>query len=222
MAETLDNDFIFLHLTKYGDSSLILHGYSALEGRCSYLMRGAGKKGKNINLFYPLNILSLDTSGKGSGLHFIKNYTAKYRLDSIRTNIYKSSIGLFIAEVLYRAVQGNEFNIDFFKFLENSIVLFDNMNGDFSNFHLWFLVRLCSYLGYYPDKQTLEDYDPFNSSELEILNNFLKFEFSNAMMVSLSGEKRYAFAEKMIKFLGYHLGINLNIKSLSILHKIMK
>ena len=45
MALTQQSRIIVLHLTKYGDSGLVVHAIDSEAGRCSYMLRGAGRSG---------------------------------------------------------------------------------------------------------------------------------------------------------------------------------
>ena len=104
---------IVLHTLKYGDTSLIVHGYTQEEGRVSFILRGAfrqakGKKGSSNHgtvLLHPLSIVNYvaSRSPKGS-MPYLKEFSPKYRLHSIREDFDKISIAMFISELLYRTL----------------------------------------------------------------------------------------------------------------------
>ena len=78
-----------------------------------------------------------------------------YPFSSIPYDPYKSSIALFLAEFLYRAVREEAENRPLFAYLQHSIIWLDECRDNFANFHLVFLMRLSRFLGLYPN---LEDY----------------------------------------------------------------
>ena len=102
---------------KYGDTSLIVHGYTQEEGRVSFILRGAfrqanGKKGSSNHgtvLLHPLSIVNYvaSKSPKGS-MSYLKEFSPKYRLHSIREDFSKISIAMFISELLYRTLLHSE------------------------------------------------------------------------------------------------------------------
>ena len=66
MPAQRDSRIIVLHLTKYGDSSLVVHALDAERGRTGFFLRGAGKGKVALNHFQSLGILDIQTvSGKG-------------------------------------------------------------------------------------------------------------------------------------------------------------
>ena len=69
---------IVLHTLKYGDTSLIVHGYTQEEGRVSFILRGAfrqanGKRGSSNHgtvLLHPLSIVNYVASKSPKGSMF--------------------------------------------------------------------------------------------------------------------------------------------------------
>lgn len=213
---------ILLHTTKYGDSSIILHGYTAESGRESYLLRGAGKK-KDISIgcLHPLSILEIETSsGTKSSLKYVKEFVPQYRLNSLREDVFKSSIAIFISEVLYRSLLEGESDEKMYVFLTDSIITLNELERDYANFHLWFLSKYASILGYKPQGLLTEEFNPFSAEEFELLQRFNNEPFSETMCIPLNGEQRTSFATNAISYLEYHLGFKFEPKSLKILHRL--
>ena len=83
---------IVLHTTRYGDSSLIVHGYTREEGRTSLMLRGAfrtsGKRRPShpgAVLLHPLSIVNYVASkSPKAGMAYLREFSPKYRLHSIR------------------------------------------------------------------------------------------------------------------------------------------
>ena len=148
---------IVLHTLKYGDTSLIVHGYTQEEGRVSFILRGAfrqanGKKGSSNHgtvLLHPLSIVNYvaSKSPKGS-MSYLKEFSPKYRLHSIREDFSKISIAMFISELLYRTLLHSERDGELYAFLEDAVLKLEAVEGSPANFHLWFLDRYTAFLGF--------------------------------------------------------------------------
>lgn len=228
---------IVLHSTKYSESSLILHAYTQEGGRESFFIRGAyGSKGKrgNASSIHPLSILDYEVlkSNKGS-LKVIKEYTPAIKLEEIRCKLEKSSISMFICELLYRSLRESTPDKYLYGFLEESIITLNNIPKDCKNFHLWFIIRLCGIMGFSPTGDFILDFNPFNPKQIELIKYLNTSSYINLInpdridtsleaTKNLSGAQRKEFLESIIKYLEYHLGIKLNIFSLDILHSIFK
>ncbi|WP_439881221.1 DNA repair protein RecO [Pontibacter sp. MBLB2868] len=144
---------IVLNHIKYRESSIIARVYTEQLGIQSYIINGLRKKGtgSRIGLFQPFTLLDMVvyTSPKG-GLTRISEYKSAYPFHSIPFDIRKSSIVLFLSEVVSRTIKEEEENAALFSFLYHSIILFDELESDFENFHLLFLLQLSSHLGFGP------------------------------------------------------------------------
>jgi DNA repair protein RecO (recombination protein O) len=84
-------------------------------------------------------------------LHRIKELKSNHVYQNIPFNITKSSLVIFIAEVLYKSISEQESYPEMYDFIKNSLLYFDLMENGSSNFHLWFLFRLTEYLGFFPE-----------------------------------------------------------------------
>ncbi len=143
---------IFLRSIKYAESSIICRVYTESLGLQSYLVNGVRKK-KGKNTYYqPLNILDLEVYHKEkSGLQRIKECKIDYQYQEAPFHVYKSSILLFLAEVLNKCLKEESANAGLFSFIENSLIHFDQKDFD-SSFHLHFLIGLSDFLGFCPEE----------------------------------------------------------------------
>lgn len=145
---------IVLHSIKYGESSIIATIFTNDFGRQSYLINAArSKNSKNkASLLQPLFLVDLVAYQKQSHeLHRIKEIKSTQIYQSLSLDISKSTISIFLAEILYKSVNEQESYPEMFDFIKNSLLYFDLMESGFSNFHIWFLLRLTEYLGFLPD-----------------------------------------------------------------------
>ncbi|WP_162427806.1 DNA repair protein RecO [Pontibacter pudoricolor] len=144
---------IVLNFIKFRESSIIARVYTEQLGVQSYIVNSVRKKGpgSRIALFQPFTLLDMVvyTSPKG-GLTRISEYKCAHPFSSIPFDIRKSSMLLFLSEVVSRTVKEEEENQSLFHFLYQAIVAFDEMGEGFENFHLVFLLQLSHHLGFGP------------------------------------------------------------------------
>ena len=145
---------IVLHFIKYGESSVIATIFTRDFGRQSYLVNAArSRKSQNkSSLLQPLFLVDLVAYQKPTHeLHRIKELKSNQVYQNIPFNITKSSLVIFISEVLYKSINEQESYPEMYDFIKNSLLYFDLMETGSSNFHLWFLFRLTEYLGFFPE-----------------------------------------------------------------------
>ena len=145
---------IVFHSIKYGENGIIVKIFTESSGLQSYIINSVrSKKGKfKSSVFEPLSLVELVSEQKENrSLQRLKEIRTQPVFHSIPDDIVKSSILLFLNEVLYKSIQ-QQGHIDhpLFNFIFNSIQILDleiNINPDF---HLFFMVHLTKYLGFFP------------------------------------------------------------------------
>lgn len=149
---------IVLYTLKYNDTSNIVHMYTRQSGRASFLVPipRSRKSAVKTVLFQPLSILEFEADYRPTAhLYRIKDAKSAYPFRTLPYDPYKSAIGMFLAEFLYRALREEAENAPLFAYLEHSIRWLDACETHFANFHLVFLMRFSRFLGLYPNT---EDY----------------------------------------------------------------
>lgn len=215
---------ILLHTTKYGDSSLILHGFTRDAGRRSFIVRGVGKKKGtgSTALLHPLSILEVELRpGAEYSIAQLRDYSPKFPLHSLRSSVVKNTIALYISELLYRTLRDSESDPALYDFLENSIVTLDSLEGKIPNFHIWFTIKYISLLGFMPNASSLGLFENFRPWEKELLAKFLTLGIEDGMKIPLKGVERCEFVESLARFLEQCLGQKIEIKSLKVLHQVL-
>ena len=153
------NNCIVLSKLKYKDYDLIVKCYSEQRGVISYILRGILKSKKSQTKTVYFQVLSqlqiVENYRSNQSLHSIKEVKPYYIYKSLHTNIYKSAIVLFLSEILSSVLKEEEKNEDLYNYLETAFQYLDN-EGQFSNFHLLFLLKLTRYLGFQPE--SLKDF----------------------------------------------------------------
>jgi len=144
---------IVFHSIKYADTSLITRIYTEKFGLQSYIVRGARKPRARMkaSLFQALSLLEMEVYHKEkSSLQNIKEAKVDGVFTSIPFDIRKSSIAMFLGDVLTKTIKEEEANPDLFYFLDIMIRELDNQEEDMADFHLVFMVHLSKYLGFFP------------------------------------------------------------------------
>lgn len=140
---------IVLRAIRYNDKAVIANIYTEQFGLQGYLAH-SGKSKKNA-LLQPLTCLSLTVNHRyNANLQHIKEAVCSPVFTDIPYNTVKSSIAIFIAEVIFRAVKEEESNLTLFSFLHDNIVFLDEEKNNCANFHLVFMAQLSRHLGFFP------------------------------------------------------------------------
>ncbi|MFI3328001.1 MAG: DNA repair protein RecO [Rikenellaceae bacterium] len=236
---------IVLHTIKYGESAMIVHILTDTMGRQCYMVRGIRSKrgrGSKAALFQPLFTVEFEAEmprRSSSDLHHFKEVRSALVLGKTPFDIRRSTIALFIAEMLYRLVQESEVNLDLFDFAWNAVESLDKIEDGLAvaNFHLWFMANLSRELGYLPDDEYRSGFwfdivegkhsqnRPSSNHYLtpkvsEIFSQLLECNIENLARIELGRESRVEVLEGLISYYGYHLGAVHNVQSIKILKDI--
>jgi DNA repair protein RecO (recombination protein O) len=144
---------IILQTTNYSETSLVVKVYSEQWGLGSFIVSGVRAKNSRFksNIFQPLSLVEMVASGKpGHSMKRITDIHLSPPLSGIPGDIVKSSIAIFLAEVIYRSIREEEPNPSLFGFLHNSIQILDLCHENCSRFHIYFLLRFSRHLGFFP------------------------------------------------------------------------
>ncbi len=142
---------IVISYLRYRETSILVNVYTSEFGICSYIENGvrSAKAKHKMALFQPLTQLDLEVYHKpGKGLHRISEAKCSFPYQAIPFDIAKSSLALFLSEVLNKVLKEEEANPALFEFLSDSMQYLDRASEHFENFHLQFLWQLAAFLGF--------------------------------------------------------------------------
>lgn len=233
---------VVLNSIKYSESSIITRIYTQELGLLSFLVHGVRKRKARIpaSFFQPFTILNLDISYKPkSNLQNIKEVTLAQRTDELHTDIRKSTIALFLAEVLHKSLEEEQQDKGLFEFLELSITFLNSMESSFANFHLIFLLQLSKYLGFYPDQNTVRgnryfnmesglfEANPFHNqfldeSQSELLKTLMQISFLERESFRINAKERKELLNQLIRYYQLHLSGMNEIKSQKVLETVFE
>ncbi len=230
---------IVLQTIRYGESDLIATLFTKSHGLRSYLLRGVlkSKRGKiKAALFQPLTLLEIEANHKDKGtLERLREVRLQQPYQTLHTDIHKSSLVLFLSEIIKNSIREEEQNHALYQYLETAFLWLDN-HGTIANFHLIFLIKLSQYLGFYPDDSSLNE-PYFNLLEgcfqtkktheqcvtgaiVIALKTFLGTTFDASSTIKMSKISRSELLQLLLTYFGVHLQGFKKPKSLHILNEI--
>ena len=239
----VNSEGIVLHAIKYGESSVIATIYTNEFGKQSYLVNAArNKKSKNkASLFQPLFLVDLVAYQKQSNdINRIKEVKSSAIYQNLPHDIIKSTIAIFIAEILYRTINEQESYSEMFSFIKNSVLYYDLMDSGYSGFHLWFLLRLTEYLGFMPDLErkgfqnwfdmkkgeivSFQPSHPFyaNKEETEFLADLALIKIHELSKYRIPRKMRDSLITSLVDYYHLHFENLGEIKSLNVLREVFK
>jgi len=167
---------IVISSLKFQEKSLIVKCFTLSNGLKSYFVRDAfssRKASQKIAYFQPLSILEIEAVHKNKGtLENFKEIKTAVPFQSIHTDIIKSTMVMFLSEMLHYSIQEEEKNESLFIFLETALTWLDH-HDDISNFHLILLLEITKYLGFYPDTTEIDlPYFEINNGVFSLFQGF--------------------------------------------------
>lgn len=215
----MDNiELIVLATTKVGENALVVHTLSREHGRRGFLVRPGKKAG--MALFLPLNILEADVvENPKSTLWSLRGIRLKDALQGIRGNLHKNTMTLFLSEVLFRILRDGSYEDGLYEWCLGSILTLNELESDFANFHIRFLLELAGALGFRPG---FDDIAPFAKEQLRELKLFLEKDFGESMLVPLSGVARNELCDCLLQYLSYHTEQSVQVRSLVVLRELYR
>jgi len=156
---------VVIHTFAYSDTSIILKAYTEKYGYTSYLLKGYKRRKKNKVQLHPFALIEISAVHKNEGeLHLGRSVNTYTPLQEISSNPVKSGIAMFLAEWLYHTVRVGEEQPKFFDWLVQAIIKLNNDQNPV-NFHLWFLLKLSGFMGFYPQGRKTKREPVFNLTE---------------------------------------------------------
>lgn len=228
---------IVLSSLRYQDKSLIVKCFTESDGLKSYYVRDAftSKKSSQKTVYFrPLTILEIEASHKNKGtLEYFKEVKLAHPYFSISTDIIKTTIAIFISEMLHHSIKEEEKNQSLYSFLETALLWLDS-HDEIANFHLILLLEITKFLGFYPDASNTDDsffemtegiFVPYasvsclTSEESQLLKRLMLLKFDNSIKAFHVSE-RHQLLKILLDYYAFHLDGFKRPKSLEVLKEI--
>ena len=228
---------IVISSLKFQEKSLIVKCFTLSSGLKSYFVRDAfssRKASQKIAYFQPLSILEIEAVHKNKGtLENFKEIKLAIAYNSISTDVVKSTIVIFLSEVLHHSIHEEEKNQNLFSFLETALLWLDH-HDEVSNFHLILLLETTKYLGFYPDNSDMDlkffemtegIFTPFHGMtsltehETNLLKRLMALKFDSDQKI-FAGIERQILLKILLDYYAFHLQGFRKPKSLEVLKEV--
>ena len=228
---------IVISSIKFQEKSLIIKCFTLSDGLKSYFVRDAfssRKSNQKIAYFQLFSILEIEAIHKNKGtLENFKEIKLATPFQTIHSDVIKSTIVLFLAEMMHYSIHEEEKNEALFTYLETALLWLDT-HEDMANFHLIFLLEATKYLGFYPDisdsdlpffEMTEGIFTPFNAisslseHETSLFKKLLLLKFDTNQKTFHSIE-RQLLLKILIDYYSFHLEGFRRPKSLDVLKEV--
>jgi len=214
---------IVFRFTKYGDTSIIVNIFTDLFGLQSYIINGARSKASRgiISLYQPLTLLDLVVYHReNASILRIKEVKCLHAYQSIHLDIRKTTIALFLNEMINKSVKDQSNAESIFSFLMNSFISLDQLDA-IENFHLQFLIKLSRHLGFGPHapKEVLDGLK-VTAEDDQALQSLLDCDYGRPMNISY--ESRRNILDLLLTFYHRHIENLGEVRSIDVLKEVLR
>lgn len=231
---------IVLRLLPFNDKNRIVKIYTEHFGLKTFIVSASsGKVSRQKNaLLQPLQPIWLETTFAETGkLGRLGEISAAASVNQSMHHHTKRSILMFLNEVLYKCLREEQSDAPLFNYIMDSLETLEQNSGTCNNFHLVFLVQLCTYLGFMPvsNYSNYHNYfhfreglfDHFKSDEMmmdeeqsHLFSQLLMLDYDTMESLVLNTTSRNRLLENILKYYSQHITSFKDVKSLEILSEI--
>lgn len=214
---------VVFRFTRYGETSIIVTIFTEAFGLQSYMVNGVrSKRAKNkMALYQPLTLLDLVVYHKeNASIVRIREVRCLHPYRQIGHDLSKTCVALFINEVLNKAVKEESHAGAMGSFLIHSLIALDN-SAQPENFHLIFLVHLSRLLGFgaHVPEDIWGGVSPDDTLTVSI-SQLLHADYHSTL--ALTGAERQTLLQLLLRFFAAHIEALGEIRSIGILHSLMR
>jgi DNA repair protein RecO (recombination protein O) len=229
----VETEIIVLNRLKYSDTSLIIKGYTKAFGLKTFIAKGArNKKNSKQSLYQSFSVLEVQLYQKESSNISTLRSANSLLLNTLVFDLSKSSIALFLSEVVLRYVKEEEQNIELYSFFKSKIITLIEQNEvqEINKFTLAFLLELTVLLGIIP-QNSIEPNTVFCLEEgcfldIQFCRKPLSKEKNQIFIALLKGDQLFRKQERrllirvLLEYMDTQLSSSGKIKSLEIFEEI--
>lgn len=233
---------IILHSVRHNDKGHIVYMLTEAFGRKSFWINSSrsGRPyvgGVRIPL-EPLTIVEfIGKESPHSKFHRFSEISKQNIPQNIITNFTKSSVALFMSELIYRMVRSEGENPMIFDYISQSVNTLNLIENGVPNFHLYFILHLTRFMGYYPQENYTEGsfFDLtrgeyvlirprhnmyIEAKESKYLDLLQKISIDSLDSIKMEHASRNAIVEAMIAYINYHEESSAKLASVDVLKEI--
>ena len=231
---------IVLHTIKYSETSIIAKIYTEKLGLVSYMIKGvrSSKSTSKASLLQPLTLLDMEVSHReNKQLQYIKEFRRDYVYRSIPFDTLKSTIAIFLLELITKSIREQEQNSEMFEFIYESLCVLDRSESLNPDFHLLFLVHFTRHLGFVPhgnfsDKNAFfemtegvfvaqqSELNVMDRTESRLLSDLIAANPFSPISLKITRQERRQMMTNLIRYYQLHIE-NFSLRSPEILEEIL-
>lgn len=219
---------LVLNFIEYRETSIIVRVFTEEFGLQSYIengVRSAKSKGK-IALFQPLTLLDMVVYYKPErSISRISEARCPKPFYHIPTDIKKTTIAMFLSEILSLTLKEHTENKPLFSFISKSLDSLEEMEEFVENYHLYFMINLSHFLGFGPasnqdiSAQLRQEGIFLDKAEEDILHQLILQQPVHNLLTSRS--QRSKILDILIDFYRLNIDTIKTVKSVAILKEIL-
>ena len=171
-------------------------------------------------------------------MNVLKEFSVSFSPYDIYSDIKKSSVAIFLGEVLTSVLREESSHEEMFDYIEKSIIYFDGCTEGYANFHIAFLAGLSSFLGFEPGTRKDANDSFFDMANgifvpvppvhgnyatrdvSEVLAQVFLASYDSIRNITLKGAMRNEVLDIMIRYYALHLPGLKKINSLEVLKEV--
>jgi DNA repair protein RecO (recombination protein O) len=221
---------------KFQESSLIVKIFTKTHGVLTFMVKGVRsvKANGKAAAFQPGVLLDLIMYfQENKNFKTLKEFKSAHLYSSTLFDVRKSSVLIFLMEILEQCIKEDEDNEQIFEFIFNALVALDET--DFKpSFHIDFLLELMQHLGIFPSGQASDITPYFNTTEGSFSAHASLFpyqvkqeesaSFSKALKgaaASLNRQQRNKVLSLILDYFSYHIDNFKEVRSLKVLEAVL-
>lgn len=215
---------IVFRFTKFKETSIIVTIFTEQFGLQSYIVNGVRSKSarNKIALYQPLTLLNLVVYHReNANIERIKEISCLHPYRTLTSDIKKSTLGMFINELLNKTVKDESHIGEVFQFLFDSLVSLDTLREGYENFHLIFMLKLSRFLGFgvYNVNEVVGGKVADEETE-RVITELIQANYDTP--VKISNAQRRTALDLLLKFYSEHMENFGEIKSVQVLKEVFQ
>lgn len=214
---------VVFRFTRYGESSIIVNIFTEAFGLQSYMVNSVRSKSSKskIALFQPLTMLELVVYHKeNASILRIKEVKCLHPYQNLNQDIRKSTIAMFINEVVNKSIKEESHAMELCDFLIRSLVVLDTAEENTENFHLIFLILLSRHLGFGPQqRQEILGGRLLDPAEEALLQDLIESDYQTKLV--MTNTQRRNILDLLLHFYSLHIDTFGELKSLQVLREVL-
>jgi DNA repair protein RecO (recombination protein O) len=213
---------IVFRFTKFGETSIIVTIFTEQFGLQSYMVNGVRSKSarNKIALYQPLTLLTLVVYHREhANIERIKEISCLHPYVTLTADVKKSTLAMFINELLNKTVKDESHGGEIFQFLFESLIALDSLQEGYENFHLIFMLKLARHLGFgvFSANEFLGG-RVTDSETKSVLNDLLQADYDVPLKINYN--QRRKLLDLLLKFYAEHMQHLGEIKSVQVLREL--